>query len=199
MEKILKRLVIVSLVFMAAVIPCFADVYPTAGWSINMDGSYLATDGTAGLGYGYGIQGYMGADINRWSQFFGEVAVSCSKSEYPLSRFSQLKPPTDLMFGAGWAFSPGAGWSVALSGGLDIMKLSTTPDVFAAGLYASVTPRWVIGPLPGGDPYYNLSASFPVQVSFAGDAVHLRLGFSLGFDVSIYQMRRGNSFTGGAL
>ena len=180
-------------------IPCFADVHPTGGWNLKADGTYMSTDGTAGLGYGYGAQAFLGADINRWSQFFGEIAVSCAKEDYPLSRFTQLQPPLDLMLGGGWTFSPGAGLSFSLSGGFDLMKISTYPEDFAAGLYASFTPKWTIGPIPTGNPYYNITLSVPVQASFAGDSIHFRMGVSLGFDVSIYQTRRGNSFTGGSL
>lgn len=189
-----RRFLLVMAVMIIASGIAFASINPTAGWHVSGEGLLLSTAGTDGLGYGFELGGYLGGDLNRWSLFYGEIAASCGKSEINASRFSSLKPPADLFLGAGWCFSPGAGWSLALSGGFAAMKISHQPDVWATGLYAQLTPRWQIGEFEQV-PYYCFSISFPIKVAFAGDVMHVRIGVALGADVSIYRTRRGNSFT----
>ena len=189
-----RRFLLVMAIMILATGVAFASVHPTGGWHVSGEGLLLSTAGTGGLGYGFEFGGYIGGDMNRWSQFYGEVGLSCGKSEISTSRFSSIKPPADIFLGAGWCFSPGAGWSLALSGGFAAMKISTAPDVWATGVYAQVTPRWQIGEFEQV-PYYNYSISFPMKVAFAGDVMHIRIGIALGADVSIYRNRRGNSFT----
>lgn len=174
--------------------PVFASVHPTSGWRVSGNGVLLSTGKTGGLGYGFELGGYIGADVNRWSQFFGEISLTCNKSEFSSSRFSSLKPPSDIFLGCGWCFSPGAGWSISFSGGFAAMLISYKPDVWATGMYAEIVPRWSMTGFEES-PFYNFSVSFPVQVAFSGNTLHVRAGIALGADVSIYQTRRGNSFT----
>lgn len=189
--KNLKRVIITAICFCIA-ISAYSTVTPTGGWWLSTGGAAISNDNSSGLGscYNYGL--YFGADVNRWSSFFGEFSFGVGKSEYDLSLFSGPKPFVNLSLGGGWSFSPGSGWSIATSAGLSLIRVSLDPTVYVSGLYLAITPRWSAVEL--FNPYYNISFSFPCYYSICGNVSHLRVGIAIGGDVSIYKNRRGNSF-----
>lgn len=193
MQKIKIKILIIFFVALLCA-PIFA-VTPTCGVDLSVDGAYLTTDETGGIGYGYSSNVFCGAEINRWSCFFGEIGFGIAKTEYDFNNFSRVKPPVDFSFGGGWIFSPGAGLSLSLSGGLALSQIGGHLTTWTSGLYGRIVPKWVIIPFPDMD-YYVFTLSFPVQVSYTtGETLHVKGGLSLGVTVSIYGDRRGNSFT----
>lgn len=188
----LKQIIFTVICFYIAM-STYAAVTPTGGWLVSTGSTSISNDNSKALGscYNYGL--YLGADINRWSSFFGEFSFGVGKSEYDLSFFSGPKPFINISLGGGWGFSPGGGWSFATSAGLSLIRISLEPTVYVSGFYLAITPRWSATEL--FNPYYNISFSFPCYYTICGNVSHLRFGIAIGADVSIYKNRRGNSFT----
>ncbi len=188
-RKTFLAILIIGIVFCCT--PLMAKASLAASADINAGWTLADKQKAKAMGVAYGVTCRLGCDITDAINVFGEGAFNGLYITVNKASFQNVPSTLGGMFGAGAGLSFGNGFSLSLSGGAFINRLDRDVTVLETGLYASLTPKYLLfSPLSNSD-YFNYSVSLPVSMYFSGMGIQAKVSVAIGIDVSSYGKRAG--------
>lgn len=188
-------------IFIIGIVFCCTPLMAKASLAASADfsGGWALTEKqkAKAMGATYGVTCRFGCDITDAINVFGEGAFNGLVVTVNKASFQNVPNTFGGMFGGGAALSFGNGFSLSLSGGAFINRLNRDVKMLETGLYASLTPKYLLfSPLANSD-LFNYSVSVPVSMFFSGMGIETKVSIAIGIDVSSYGKRAGKKLSFG--